>query len=146
MFEIHRSLAASQLVQTLVMRLWHFCVSFIADIKLKPSAIRFYWTFQMFTSKLKRKKHIWMEGSPIKCWWESKHVLATRSPDKNLLWENRDDWAPETDNKDFWRIWVSNKMFHHLESKHTIYLPTCSIRTPLINQVGDKWWIWRLIN
>ena len=40
---------ALQSVQRL-MRLWHFCVSFITGIKLKPSAIRLYWTFQMFIS------------------------------------------------------------------------------------------------
>ena len=83
MFEFHCSLPASQLVQTLVMRLWHFCVSFMTDIKLKPCAIRLYWTFQMFISqKSKRNEIFWMEtgGTWIKCWWKRKHVLATRNP------------------------------------------------------------------
>ena len=66
--------AVSQSVQQLLMRLWHFCVSFMTDIKLKPCAIRLYWTFQMFISPKRSETEKLHSNERENMFWQTQEI------------------------------------------------------------------------
>ena len=69
--------AVPQSVQQLLMRLWHFCVSFMTDIKLKPCAIRLYWTFQMFISPESERSET--RETSLKCFGRQQEILTHKN-------------------------------------------------------------------
>ena len=66
--------AVPQSVQQLLMRLWHFCVSFMTDIKLKPCAIRLYWTFQMFISPKRSETEKLHSNERENMFWQTQEI------------------------------------------------------------------------
>ena len=96
--------AVPQSVQQLLMRLWHFCVSFMTDIKLKPCAIRLYWTFQMFISPKRSETEKLHSNERENMFWQTQEILTQK------LLMLREWWRTMDRNRKH-RIWICLILF-----------------------------------